>query len=292
LLAEKFRLFSGVFGASDEVLGAIESGVDFEKRIASIYQRCRTTEQIQFEFDQLQSELETEIATGQQDAREKLLDNFDQEVVEKVRVDSRNILDRFNEQLWQLTRQLLAQFACFDEHGYSFTLHSNPFPSENIHPGPYRMGKAVEDANTYRVGHPLAQRVIDRGKSLILSTAEVNFQYNGSGKKIAVLEPLIGKKGWLICTQFTVTALETEDVIAFSALTDNGDSLDDTQCRRLFDLQAIAGSACDIPSTPSSVLAAAQSNCRQAFLDETTSRNGLRVEERKVASCRRSSARI
>jgi hypothetical protein len=154
------------------------------------------------------------------------------------------------------------------------------------------MGKAVEDANTYRVGHPLAQRVIDRGKSLILSTAEVNFQYNGSGKKIAVLEPLIGKKGWLICTQFTVTALETEDVIAFSALTDNGDSLDDTQCRRLFDLQAIAGSACDIPSTPSSVLAAAQSNCRQAFLDETTSRNGLRVEERKVASCRRSSARI
>ena len=274
LLAEKFKLFSGVFGASDEVLGAIESGVDFEKRIASIYQKCRTPEQIQFEFDQLQHELETDIATGQRDAREKLLDNFDQEVVEKVRVDSRNILDRFNEQLWQLTRQLLAQFARFDEHGYSFILHSNPFPSENIHPGPYRMGKAVEDANTYRVGHPLAQRVIDRGKSLILSTAEVNFQYSGSGKKIAVLESLIGKKGWLICTQFTVAALETEDVIAFSALTDNGDSLDDTQCRRLFDLPAIVGSACDIPSTLSSVLAAAQSKRRQAFLDETTSRNG------------------
>ena len=32
--SEKFQLFDGVFGASDEVLGAIESGVDFEKRIA------------------------------------------------------------------------------------------------------------------------------------------------------------------------------------------------------------------------------------------------------------------
>ena len=274
LLAEKFRLFSGVFGASDEVLGAIESGVDFEKRIASIYQKCRTPEQIQFEFDQLQNELETEIATGQRDAREKLLDNFDQEVVEKVRIDSRDILDRFNEQLWQLTRQLLAQFARFDEHGYSFTLHSNPFPDENIHPGPYRMGKSVEDANTYRVGHPLAQRVIDRGKSLILALAELNFQYNGSGKKIAVLESLIGKKGWLTCTQFTVAALETEDVIAFSALTDNGDSLDDAQCRRLFDLPAIAGSTCDIPSALSSVMGAAQSQRRQALLDETTNRNG------------------
>ena len=39
LLSEKFQLFEGVFGASDEVLGAIESGVDFEKRIAGIYQR-------------------------------------------------------------------------------------------------------------------------------------------------------------------------------------------------------------------------------------------------------------
>ena len=42
LLDEKFKLFNGVFGASDEVLGAIESGVDFEKRIVAIYQKCRT----------------------------------------------------------------------------------------------------------------------------------------------------------------------------------------------------------------------------------------------------------
>ncbi len=32
LLTEKFKLFNGVFGASDDVLGSIESGVDFEKR--------------------------------------------------------------------------------------------------------------------------------------------------------------------------------------------------------------------------------------------------------------------
>ena len=32
-LDEKFSLFKGVFGSSDEVLGTVESGVDFEKRI-------------------------------------------------------------------------------------------------------------------------------------------------------------------------------------------------------------------------------------------------------------------
>ena len=189
LLAEKFKLFSGVFGASDEVLGAIESGVDFEKRIASIYQKCRTPEQIQFEFDQLQHELETDIATGQRDAREKLLDNFDQEVVEKVRVDSRNILDRFNEQLWQLTRQLLAQFARFDEHGYSFILHSNPFPGEKIHPGPYRMGKAVEDANTYRVGHPLAQRLLIEEKLSPYLPPKSNFSTAAAARRSQLWSP-------------------------------------------------------------------------------------------------------
>jgi superfamily II DNA or RNA helicase len=84
LLREKFQLFDGVFGASDEVLGAVESGVGFEKRIAAIYQKCRTPQQIEFEFDALRGELEAEIGHVQNETREKLLDNFDQEVVEKV----------------------------------------------------------------------------------------------------------------------------------------------------------------------------------------------------------------
>jgi hypothetical protein len=47
LLRDKFSLFDGVFGASDEVLGTIESGLDFERRILAIYQECRTPEAIE-----------------------------------------------------------------------------------------------------------------------------------------------------------------------------------------------------------------------------------------------------
>jgi len=39
------------------VLGSIGSGIDFEKRIADVYQKCRTEEQIQLNFDQLQQEM-------------------------------------------------------------------------------------------------------------------------------------------------------------------------------------------------------------------------------------------
>jgi len=274
LLDQKFRLFSGVFGASDDVLGAVESGVDFEKRIAAIYQQCRTLEQIQFEFDQLQHDLETEIAAGQQDAREKLLNNFDQEVVEKVRVQSRDSLDRFNQQLWMITRFLLADFAHFDETGNSFMLHSNPFPGENIHPGPYKMGKNVEDANTYRVGHPLAQRLLEQARSLATPTRKITFEYSGSGKNIAILDRLVGQSGWICCTLLSVSALETEDHLVLTGITEASEALDESQCRRFFDLPANAGIEVSIQQDESSQLDNLLTGRQKVILDEMTKRNG------------------
>jgi superfamily II DNA or RNA helicase len=274
LLDEKFRLFSGVFGASDDVLGAIESGVDFEKRIAGIYQQCRTLEQIQFEFDQLQHDLETEIATGQQDAREKLLNNFDQEVVEKVRVQSHASLDRFNQQLWLITRFLLADYAHFNETGNSFMLHRNPFPSENIHPGPYKMGKNVEDANTYRVGHPLAQRLLEQAKQLSTPPRQITINYCGSGKHIAILDHLAGESGWLCCTLLSVSALETEDHLVLTGMTEAGEEMDETQCRRFFDLPASVGAEVGIKQEKIHQLDNLLAGRQKVILDEMTKRNG------------------
>jgi superfamily II DNA or RNA helicase len=274
LLDEKFRLFSGVFGASDEVLGAVESGVDFEKRIAAIYQKCRTPEQIQFEFDQLQRELDDEITAGQRDAREKLLDNFDQEVVEKVRIQSSGLLDRFNERLWRLTRYLLADYAQFDGDQYSFYLTRNPFPGETIHPGPYRLGKNVEEANTYRIGHPLAQRVLARAMALSPPPAEVVFDYSDGKKNIAALASLVGRSGWLTCSRFGVQSLESEDTLILAGVTDNQEPLDESACRRLFDLSGWTSAAPAVPATVQGLLADATARRQAEFLEALAAKNG------------------
>jgi len=273
LLAEKFKLFDGVFGASDEVLGAVESGVDFEKRIAAIYQQCRSPEQIEFEFSRLQRELEAKIVAGQSDAREKLLDNFDQEVVEKVRVQSHEALDRFNARLWQLTRHLLIRHADFDEREYSFTLHTNPFPQETIHPGPYRMGKRVEDANTYRVGHPLAQRLLEQAKQLPTPTSEVVFDLAKSGKRIAILEPLLGQRGWLACKLVTQGGLDTEDHVVLAATTDRGQTLDEPECRRLFDLSGRIEGGASLPAETAARLQGELTRRHEGLLARIGARN-------------------
>ena len=207
LLDEKFKLFNGIFGASDEVLGAIESGVDFEKRIIGIYQRCRTPQQISLEFDQLQQELESEIGEKRTEAREQLLNNFDQEVIERVRIASADSLNRFEAWLWKATQFFLEPYAQFEPSGHAFTLLRNPFADEPINPGPYRMGKRVEDANTYRVGHPLAQRILEQCKGLDTPPVEVVFDYSGSGKRIALLDALVGRQGWLMCSRLTISDL-------------------------------------------------------------------------------------
>ena len=227
LLDEKFKLFNGIFGASDEVLGAIESGVDFEKRIIGIYQRCRTPQQISFEFDQLQHELESEIGEKRTEAREQLLNNFDEEVIERVRIAAADSLNRFEAWLWKATQFFLEPYARFEPSDHAFMLLRNPFADGPINPGPYRMGKRVEDVNTYRVGHPLAQRILEHCKRLQTPPVEVRF-----GTTPAAASALPFWTGWWgsrvgsWCSRLTIRTFDTEDHLLFAATQENGAPLD------------------------------------------------------------------
>ena len=162
LLKDKFKLFDGVFGSSDEILGSIESGVDFEKRIVKIYQECRTREQIQTAFNQLQKELEESISNAMQTTRKYLLENFDEEVRQKLKInveESKEYISRYENWLWEITRFFLKENGIFSNKEYSFTLNQNPFPEILIHSGPYKIGRHVPDINVYRINYPLAELI-------------------------------------------------------------------------------------------------------------------------------------
>jgi len=241
LLDQKFKLFAGVFGASDEVLGSIESGVDFEKRIAQIYQLCRTQEEIGRSFDQLQKDLEDQIANRMDNTRQTLLENFDEEVHEKLRInlqESKNCLSKYEYWLWQITKFFLHPYAQFDTREDAFTLVKNPFPGEIIHPGPYRVGRGIEDANIYRVGHPLAQRIIEQCKVASTSNVKLTFRHSTAPKKISIVDSLVKKSGWLLAKSLTITSFESEDHVLLFGITDEGAILEEEQCRRLFSISS------------------------------------------------------
>jgi ERCC4-related helicase len=271
LLRDKFKLFDGVFGASDEVLGAVEASVSFEKRIAGIYQKCRTTQEIEAAFDAYQRELESKIAATRDIARLQLLDNFDQDVIEKVRIESHAALDRFEAWLWTLTRHRLGEFATFDEGNHRFELKTNPFLELPLKLGLYRMGKAETDANIYRAGHPLAQRIIEEALKTVTPTTELTFNLTTGGRNISILRPYIGKRGTLRIDKLTVKSIEEEDALLLAAETDDGVELQPDECRRLFDLPASVTGFGAIPARAE--LDAMILKRRQAVLDRLNDRN-------------------
>jgi len=229
------------------VLGSIESGLDFEKRIAAIYQKCRTEEQIKAEFDQLQLELDFEIEQRTDEAKDQLLSNFDQEVVEKVRIKSQETMDRYQRWLWNLTKHELADVAEFDEKEYAFRLRKNPFEEEPIHPGPYRLGKDATTENIYRPGHPLAQRIIKNAKDRQLPSRTISFDISSSGNRFAALSPWKGKKGWLLAVKHTTESVDSTDEIMMAACDEKGASIPLDVAEKIFELGAELGGDTAIP---------------------------------------------
>jgi ERCC4-related helicase len=247
LLSEKFQLFEGVFGASDEVLGAIESGVDFEKRINDIYQRCRKHEEIKVAFDKLQLELNLEINQAMTQTRRKLLENFDDEVREKLKVSdktSKDFLNRYERLLMELTRHELDGHAEFRDDS-SFLLRAVPeslrsfavSAVDQIPLGLYELPRRSGEAHLYRLAHPLAEAVVAQAKSRELAPAEVRFSYEEHEGIISTLEDWREHSGWLAVSHFSVESLDQrEDYLFLVATTDTGAVLDEETAARMLSI--------------------------------------------------------
>lgn len=229
LLDQKFQLFSGVFGASDEVLGSIGNGLDFEKRIAQIYNECRTTAEIEQAFDELQEELQAEISDKMLKARSTLLENFDESVQEKLRFNlaqSLSNLDLFEKRLWLLVKYALRNDAVFDNSHYRFTLNNGTIFDGNYFMTSERETKSsVEfpnNAHPLRIGSPLAQAIIEDYIDVEIPCQEIVFDYSSSEGKIVLLEELVGKSGWMRVEKVSIDSFEQEDHLLLSSFTDDG----------------------------------------------------------------------
>lgn len=245
LLALKFQLFEGVFGASDEVLGAIGSGIDFERRIADIYQNCREPDQIKASFEQLRLDLSGEISEAMVKTRQILLENFDEEVQEKLRIraeDSRNTRSKYERMLLDLTRAELGGSAAFDDDG--FDLHHAPAiiagsDLGGVEPGRYELPRRSGNAHLYRISHPLAQWVVSQAKARELAAAKLVFDYEAYGSRVSTLEPYRGKGGWLIVKLLSVDALgNQEQHLVVAATTYDGTVLEEADPEKLLRLPA------------------------------------------------------
>ena len=276
LLDQKFQLFNGVFGASDEVLGSIGSGVDFEKRIAQIYNECRTTAEIEQAFDALQAELQGQISEKMLKARSALLENFDESVKEKLRdnlVQSRKNLDRFEKRLWMLTKHALRQDAVFDEERFSFTLRTNG----NV----YTLLKEGENEvnRPYRIGCPLAKEILAQYFTPLQESAFVEFNYTQTEGHTKLLEELIGQSGVMRVEKVSIDSFEQEDHLIVACQTEEGDWVYPEIAERMLMLPAHLLSPAPIEDAVVVCLSERVEEMNQEILSSSSDRNNRFFDE-------------
>lgn len=276
LLRFKFNLFDGVFGASDEVLGRIEDGIDFEKRISDIFDTCRSQEEIESAFTGLQQELEEPISEKLADARKQLFENFDEDVHTRLKFHKQQAQDRKNEMLdffWDLTKHILINhypeqfygtyhfdderrmFGTLKEEienngaalldrkvNCSFAYKLVGFDFEYDHEK-YKsfMSKAEQRSvklqpKLYKPSTDLGKKVLNRAKSLETGKAHIVFDYKSYPAKISVLENLRGKSGWLHAAELTTKSFEENQHLFIAACDDTGAIIPDEIARKIFKL--------------------------------------------------------
>lgn len=276
ILSDKFKLFEGVFGSSDEVLGSLESGVDFEKRIQEIYHTCRSSEEIQEAFQSLQLELDEQIKSKMQETRMHLLENFDDEVREKLRDNYRETslhLGRMERYLWNVSKFEGQNEATFNDEMLSFVKDKETYQMIS-------QMKKTENLNVhhYRLSHSLAQNWVEKAKGRTLQLKEITFKYSEYPGKISILEPLIGKEGWLSFDVLNVDSIESEQHLIFSAIDDSGQQLDQEACERMFELPAVEGEEFNISSTITNTLSRIYENQQDATLNEIMERSSFYLD--------------
>ena len=237
LLSEKFNLFNGVFGSSDEVIGSIESGVDFEKRIAGIYQKCKTSDEIQAEFDALQDELAESIDEKMVEARHSILENFDEDVAARLKdcqTSTVASLDKFSQ--WTLFF-LLAHGAerVTPENKLRFRFGGDP--SGRVYNLQWR--DAEDEGDTFlRRDDPRYLHCIDEAKSIDLPFGSVKFLYSNSDRRVSYLDEHPGIRGVITIDKLSYSGIGEEEHLVITAVTDDGRQLDEDLVNTLFELPA------------------------------------------------------
>ena len=286
LLDQKFQLFSGVFGASDEVLGSIGNGVDFEKRISQIYTECRTPEAIEAAFDALQEELKSEISEKMLKARSTLLEDFDVSVQEKLKLNlalSLNNLDTFEKRLWMLTEYALDKDAVFDEEHHQFMLENG-----SRYDGIYRLTSERKSKSElvlpykvqpFRIGHPLAQKILSTYKETQLPVEEVEFSYSGNEGKTALLEKIVGQSGWMKVQRVSIDSFEQEDHLLLACYTDSGEDVFPEIAERMLMLPAEVSGSVEVDQAVIQNTSMRIERMKADVLSESANRNQTFFEE-------------
>lgn len=276
LLKNKLNLFDGVFGSSDPVLGALESGVDIEKAIADIFQKCRTEQEIQQAFDNLQTQLSDTIAQATNQTKSKIFDNFDEDVQKRIKGLDKALDDLTQYESYMLTflHAVLGKFFSYDKNTHSVFITTPKLPFwQKEWSGTYSLKQSLVSTRPLHLNLPMMQALLQYVFQQKPQEEQITFDYTHSGKNLAMVKHLVGKSGYLRLVKMTVSALDTTEYLIFSMCMDSGKDLTPEYAQKLFKTLLVAAEPIQIGDKPRHHLLDACESRKKQILDQISKEN-------------------
>ncbi len=283
LLSEKFSLFKWLFDASDKILWSLNDWVDFEQKIFQIYQKCRTKEQIDLAFKELEEELKPEINKKRDEVKKKVLENFNQQVIsilKNIELDWIAKLWTYKEMFWNLSKNLLPYSAIFNEDIFTIKLFETPAP--DIPLWTYTIDKALT-TNYYfhRPEWPLWRYLIDKAKNFQLNPWEITFYPDEYHSKVIHLKKKKWLSWWLRVDKLYIDSFSHEEYLLLTCIDDNGEILDPEIASKLLLMPAEKNEGITVPDNKDKDLEEGYKKLYEATINESMDRNNdLLIQQR------------
>ena len=227
LLTDRIHLFNDVFGASDEILGAIGADFGFEQRVAAIYASCRTPTEINAAFDELDKAIADRIAEARASAVNTLLSSFNPSVVATIDLQLNDQRHDIRQRLLELAGFVLDTHAIIDGVQGACELRSLPPDAPAVPLGRYVAADAERaSSNELRWGHPLVEWIVSEGRALRPSPAEVRLTRDVGDHRSA---------GWIMCGAIRAGGASPIEEFIGVGVGDSGNPLLWSSCRKLLE---------------------------------------------------------
>jgi hypothetical protein len=233
-----------VFGSSDEILGALERGIDFERAVYNIVQTCRTDADINREFDALQQQYADIIAEQKAQTIQQVMEFFDEDVTAKLK----NCETRTRASLAQFDRWKFDLFAAYGATRVSDRDWTFDYKGKRYIPS---WEDAKAGGGTFLESESLIYLDL-RDTAIALDAPTVRIRFNHSALPAAEQTSFFTNGNTGLSGAVSVDKLtynygkegEREQYLIISVVTDNGAEIDDELFGRMIEIPAeVVGTA-------------------------------------------------
>lgn len=234
LLSSKLGLFDETFGSSDKILGTTNISEDIEVAIRNIYKNCRTPEEIEQSFIDLQNKFQEEIENAIKESENNLDSFFDEEVAKNFDfqyIEATRIVDEMSDLFYKIIKYSLKDGIFYDDQ-FSFDYQGKLWTV---------LSKNEGEADYVSISSDFGKVILNSVSCIDHNKSEkLCLDYTNSGIKIGFLDAIDQRECEIYASKITYNSFETSEALVLTGRLSDGTIIPEDVCHKLLKLSCLS----------------------------------------------------